>query len=351
MWWYTYGNQKKILYILIALIASWIILTIIVKNQSKGEVDRWIKRCYKEGALKTAEVVDFFDEFTTTTESFKDHEPIMFFHQTSCSMNGRIQLSPVQACAIESAARLNTNTKIIVLFASPQGITPHGIESMLARTLLSYPNVRFYNVNLWQYIRGSIAENWLLEGKLFDHHHPPNAILDFLRLFTLYKYGGTCVDLNSIITKQLEFIPPNYFNAISPNATTIDVINLQSTGIGNSIAKSLLLDYINGLVDTKQNQGLNVIARVSKKLCNTEQFDTAKPLICNGIRVLPKQTFQTVAFTPNRKYKTTPPITVTTTILDAWNNILTNYYYSADSTYVDVVLAHCPSIFRTTIRP
>lgn len=349
MWWGTHSSQKIILfYIVIALIACWIVLTAITDNLFNGVTEGWIKQCYMGKALKTGEAIDLFDEFTTTSESFGINEPAIFFHQTACSLDGQIELSPVQACAIESVARLNTNTKIIVLFASPQGLSTHGNESLVARALLSYSNVKFYNVNLWRYVRGSFAEKWLLEGKLFDNHHPSIAVLDFLQFFTLYKFGGTYVDLNSIITKRLELLPPNYFSAPSPNATAIDVFNLESTGIGNSVAKSLLLDYIDD-VEHMLNRELNVCARVSRKLCNSEPFDMSKPLLCNGIRVLPKQTFQSAAPTTKNPYKTTPSITATTTISDAWDKILT-HTYSTHSIHIDSVLTHCPIIFRTVIH-
>lgn len=66
------------------------------------------------------------DNVTESLPDISDHPPNkkkrnIFFLETSCTSSdkGKIHLSPRQACAVESAARMNPKMDVYLLFASP----------------------------------------------------------------------------------------------------------------------------------------------------------------------------------------------------------------------------------------
>lgn len=165
----------------------------------------------------------------------------IFFHETSCSKDGLIRLNGRQACAIESAAKLNPDWDVFVLFASPVGflndstVLPPPPSNVSA--LLAYPNIHLRNINLWTYASGTPLENWLSNEELFMSQYLNSHVSDFLRYLSLYKFGGTYMDLDVVVQKNLDTIPPNYAGAESPNFVAAGVINFQHNGIGHEIAE------------------------------------------------------------------------------------------------------------------
>lgn len=86
----------------------------------------------------------------------------IFFHETSCNsfVNGKIWLNPRQACAIESAAKMNPHMDVYVLFSSPGVLKFEGDESdNIIQSLLSYRNVHLLHLDYEKYTRNTpIAE-------------------------------------------------------------------------------------------------------------------------------------------------------------------------------------------------
>lgn len=142
-----------------------------------------------------------------------------------------------QACAIESAALLNPNWDIFILFASPAGISNETIvQPPLINALQSYTNIYFRNINLWSYSENTPLEDWFLSDELFQSQYLNSHVSDFLRYISLYKYGGTYLDLDVIVLKSFENISHNYAGAESVNYVAAGVINFQHDGIGHEIA-------------------------------------------------------------------------------------------------------------------
>lgn len=105
------------------------------------------------------------------------YDQSIFFHETSCPMakyqmlDGSrskrvVSLTAREACAIESAALHNTNSRIYVLFASPRYRSLNSSDAIMD-ALYQYDNIRFRNVNLWTYAKNSPAFAWLMDGLLF----------------------------------------------------------------------------------------------------------------------------------------------------------------------------------------
>lgn len=185
----------------------------------------------------------------------------IFFHETSCSKTGLVQLNARyiqnctlqvnknisnicffstfrQACAIESAAMLNPNWDVFVLFASPVGLSNEtNPNPFILKALQSYPNIYFRNINLWTYSSNTPLEDWFLSDELFLSKYLNSHVSDFLRYVSLYKFGGTYLDLDVVVQKTLENITTNYAGAESENFVAAGVISFENDGIGHEIAE------------------------------------------------------------------------------------------------------------------
>lgn len=64
---------------------------------------------------------------------------------------------------------------------------------------------------------------------------------------SLYKWGGTYLDLDVIVKHNLNTISPNYAGAESVRFVAAGVLNLDSTGPGHQIAEQCL-EYVNTLI-------------------------------------------------------------------------------------------------------
>lgn len=94
---------------------------------------------------------------------------------------------------------LNPNWDVFILFASPVGLL-NGTNSTppIVKALQSYPNIYFRNINLWTYSLNTPLEDWFLSDKLFMSQYLNSHVSDFLRYVTLYKFGGTYLDLGTL---------------------------------------------------------------------------------------------------------------------------------------------------------
>lgn len=87
-----------------------------------------------------------------------------------------------QACAIESAAKANPERDVFVLFASPRILSTSSPESSYyAAALSAYRNVIFRNVDIWEYSRGTLIEEWINENYIFTSNYVNFHLSDFMR--------------------------------------------------------------------------------------------------------------------------------------------------------------------------
>lgn len=88
-----------------------------------------------------------------------------------------------QACAIESAAKMNPSLDVFLLFASPVSFNNDTLQSFVD-VLLTYPNIHLRNVNLWTYSENTPIMDWIQTEKLFQSKYLNSHISDFLRYLT-----------------------------------------------------------------------------------------------------------------------------------------------------------------------
>jgi hypothetical protein len=131
----------------------------------------------------------------------------IIFIETGCLLNGYhgseylgLSLYKRQACAIESAAKMNPEYKVYLLYSCPvNGKLEDSSEH--ARQIFAYPNVRLWRLDLRRYFLKTPLEKWDFHAAMASSSWPIEHASDVLRFLTLWKYGGTYMDLDFVILK------------------------------------------------------------------------------------------------------------------------------------------------------
>lgn len=134
------------------------------------------------------ENISCYDIKSPSLPDIMDGEPpkknSIFFHETSCHsyVKGRITITSREACAVESAARMNPNLNVYLLYTSPGEIEFTGDESdKFIRALSHYDNIKLKRVFFKTYAKGSPVENLYLGGHIRHSDYPESHASDVLR--------------------------------------------------------------------------------------------------------------------------------------------------------------------------
>ncbi|KAG5343163.1 A4GAT galactosyltransferase, partial [Acromyrmex heyeri] len=126
----------------------------------------------------------------------------IFFHETTCSPPN---LTPQQACAVESSARNNRNLNVFLLFFATEQFSEK--SKRYIKILETYDNIYIRRIRLSTYIIDTPIEDWfwtnirrLWENKDWLH----KDFHDYVRMLTLWKFGGVSLNLNSVVLTSLD---------------------------------------------------------------------------------------------------------------------------------------------------
>uniref|UniRef100_A0A182SSX3 Alpha 1,4-glycosyltransferase domain-containing protein n=1 Tax=Anopheles maculatus TaxID=74869 RepID=A0A182SSX3_9DIPT len=231
--------------------------------------DTPIPNCFQ--AVHGAELEDdtLLQDLQQSTPQPTDDGRNIFFHETSCSKDGDVRLNARQACAIESAARANPGWNVYVLFAAPVGFRNRTTQPILD-ALLEYRNVHLRYTNLTTYANETPLEEWMESGEIYRSLYLNSHLSDVMRYLTLYKYGGTYLDLDVIVQQSFEKLEPNYAGAESVRWVAAGVINFEPKGYGHELA-DMCVRYLLANFNGRQwgNNGPGVITGVLQKYCHT----------------------------------------------------------------------------------
>ncbi|XP_016969662.2 lactosylceramide 4-alpha-galactosyltransferase [Drosophila rhopaloa] len=282
----------------------------------------------------------------------------IFFHETTNFQKDEkvrlIQLTAREACAIESAALHNPRLTVFVLFA---GATHRkSSNDSLVKALSKYKNIRLRHLNVWSYAAGTPIEKWLKNGKLFKSKFLFPHVSDLLRYVTLYKYGGLYLDLDVVVQRSLEKMPPNFTGAESNKNLACGVMKMSSTGLGHKIATLCLLDLqANYDANKWGSNGPGVITRVAKSLCNTDSIQAMinNPKRCKGFKVYDAKAFYSIPwlqwkdfFQPIRLNVTMKRIS-NSSVVHFWNKFSRGWKLKTKDicVYTKLAKTHCPKSF------
>jgi hypothetical protein len=183
------------------------------KNQlSVTEYAVYNKPSTHSGVKAMTETIIFTENGRLSERTVVHREPVpgekhIIFLETRCVLNDSVssrQLGLIidhrGACAVASAANTNPDMTVYVIYTCSVrgglGGSPEYVKQML-----SYPNVRLWKLTVPEYMRGTPLQNWDFMGKVKSSRWPLPHSSDILRYVTLWKYGGTYVDLDFVFRK------------------------------------------------------------------------------------------------------------------------------------------------------
>ncbi|XP_035911245.1 lactosylceramide 4-alpha-galactosyltransferase-like [Anopheles stephensi] len=279
----------------------------------------------------------------------------IFFHETSCTKDGEVRLNARQACAIESAARANPAWNIYVLFAAPVGFRNRTAQPVLD-ALLEYRNVHLRYVNLTTYAAETPLEEWMESGEIYRSLYMNSHLSDVMRYLTLYKYGGTYLDLDVIVQQPFEKLEPNYAGAESVRWVAAGVINFEPKGHGHELADMCVRDLLANFNGKDWgNNGPGVITRVLQKYCHTRSTVHMTRERCRHFTVYPISSFYAIGYEDfkqffEEQYLEQALLTLNQSIVvHVWNKFSKSHPVQVGSRVAYGVLAerHCPKVYRS----
>lgn len=105
-----------------------------------------------------------------------------------------------QSCVIESAAKMNPDYKVYLLYSCPINGTLED-SSEYVKTIFTYPNVNLWKLHIARHFSKTPLEKWDFQAAIKSSEWPNEHSSDVLRFLTLWKYGGTYLDLDVVILK------------------------------------------------------------------------------------------------------------------------------------------------------
>jgi lactosylceramide 4-alpha-galactosyltransferase len=96
---------------------------------------------------------------------------------------------------------MNPKLEVYLLFTAPIHLGNSTQRNRVISQLLSYPNIHIRHLNFEKYFMGSPLEGWYKGGALKASRWPRSHASDALRFLTLWKYGGTYLDLDVVVTR------------------------------------------------------------------------------------------------------------------------------------------------------
>ncbi|XP_037574962.1 lactosylceramide 4-alpha-galactosyltransferase isoform X1 [Dermacentor silvarum] len=130
----------------------------------------------------------------------------IFFLETG----GHGSLTARIACAVESAARMHPHWTVYLLSAASGDASQANVTfaGPFAQMLRSIPNVVMNVVRPNEVFQETPLESWYESGILNKSAYPVEHLADALRLAVLYKRGGVYLDIDVIVMRSLDSLPP-----------------------------------------------------------------------------------------------------------------------------------------------
>lgn len=311
--------------------------------------------------MSTINNIKCYDE-VSSAEGIRDFDPEsndkpvpgrnIFFHETSCFGEEGLVLNARQACAVESAARMNPTMTVYLLFVSKSDFSNSTRE--IVRHLLNYRNIKIRHIYPNRYVKDTPFEVWYTSGMLKKSHWPASHMSDMLRYLTLWKYGGIYLDLDVVVISSLENLT-NFAGAEDWDDVAAGVIGFDTSELGRRIADACVRDFKkNFRGDVWGNNGPGVITRTLQKLCGTINVRDMTTDRCRGFTVFPPSVFYPIHYKKWKKYFDTRDSNATLKILSkakaihVWNKLSKAEQVRVNShvPYAVIARKHCPYVFN-----
>jgi len=263
-------------------------------------------------------------------------------------------LTPASSAQSNRWQKNNPEWNVYVLFAANVGINNHTGLSPLLRAVLGYKNVHFRKLNLSTFGDRTPLEEWMKEGVMFESNYVNSHLSDVLRYLTLYKYGGTYLDLDVVVLKDLDQAGVNYAGAESDEDVAAGVINFEPNGFGHQVAEMCVRDLLKSFDGYNWgNNGPGVITRVLQSICLAQRANQMTKERCYGFTVYPPTAFYTIPWRSFKDFFTDEAANRTLNLLKSsfvahvWNkhSYKVPLRVGSQTAYAKLAEAHCPMAY------
>lgn len=112
--------------------------------------------------------------------------------------------------------------------------------SPIMSALNQHKNIQFRTLDIYKYAKNTPAKDWQEYDRIFLSGYVIEHISDYLRLLTLYKFGGIYFDLDTIIQRNLDDMPLNFAGAKDNKVIGNAVMGFDSNNFGHRIVEMLV---------------------------------------------------------------------------------------------------------------
>lgn len=158
----------------------------------------------------------------------------IFFVEATCTY-----LSWREACSVESAARANPDTPINLFFT--KSISQNRLKNSILSTLLSLPNVQVARIHLVEHAQRTPLYGPLKKGLI--NRELNMGISELLKYLTVFKYGGTYLALDVLVTNSFSQYEANFVVKKTNTRVSTDVFSFSSNDNGRKLA-NLAFKYV-----------------------------------------------------------------------------------------------------------
>nr|XP_032520228.1 lactosylceramide 4-alpha-galactosyltransferase-like isoform X1 [Danaus plexippus plexippus] len=151
----------------------------------------------------------------------------IFFYQTACRRTIRLH----EACSIEAAARLHPNKNVYIIILNE--ISPH---DAVIKQVERYSNVKVSRINIESFVNGTPFND--LYDIIYKVKRRHKVMSDLLKIITLFKYGGTALNLDITVTKSLSKLGKHWF--VKDGGSIFPMLNLSNDLIGRAAAYMIM---------------------------------------------------------------------------------------------------------------
>lgn len=278
------------------------------------------------------------------------HARNIFFVESSDS----VTLNARQCCAIESAAAANPDQEVFVIFTSKERLDRLN-ETEDVKALWLYPNVHFNFLDIAEFSKSTPLEDFVKRGRLETSSHKTTHTSDVLRLLLLWKYGGTYLDLDTIVRRDIGSVASNFACPVTDTYLNPAVLNLDR-GDGREIAEFLMQQTSQFFDGSDALNGQLLLTDVVSQLCDvTSTSEMTFIDSCRGFHVLHRpmcfavNSYNWEWLVQEEFAEDTLMRAVGSLVVHFWNQKTKNIELRKDSkaAYVQLAREHCPRVMQT----
>ena len=248
---------------------------------------------------------------------------------------------------------MNPHKNIFVTFVSRHEndeikLTP------LMKTVLKYPNVHFNTLDIIEFSSGTPFEEFVKSDVIKNSKFVVSHTSDVLRLLVLWRYGGTYLDTDMIVRKNLDSAPENFACDDVANGVNGAILNFESSNNGRRLAEKFMNDLIRNFNGSDWgSNGPILITRVLQDLCATnETLKMVEKQNCQGFHVLPRNNcYPITGLSWEKLFNETfaekaMEVSKDSMVVHFWNNLSKHFELKVNSTaaYVQLAKLHCPKV-------